>query len=326
MTPKLGLAESIHSPGANMLAFLSDLEWKTTSVLHDPIVNTEETKDLVFSTRILSDTGLIANSPRLVYRKVLPTSKDSVGTVVNLSRVGTTDVYQYTLPAAQAQGDIWYYFQAQDVSGRTFSNPGKQLGGSQVWNHIQIGPDNVPPTIQFSPARSSIFSTTVADSLPIYARISDARTGISTAYVEYQINGVTQSTIPLTYNRLTIGNYTYDSIYVNRINFPANSLKVGIRLPTALSLRMHLAQKTKRLVHRQEPIYLRLRLLRLCVTSMSIRLMMQQRPVIFWALDSVLRPLPVSVMELFIQSTPTRTEMIFSHRAITSTSYCRRFG
>ncbi|GAB4004716.1 hypothetical protein GCM10028808_02910 [Spirosoma migulaei] len=230
MTPKLGLAESIHSPGEPIMRFFSDLEWKTTSVLHDPILNTEDTRDLLLSTRIISDTTLIAGSMRLVYRKTLPTTKDTVGTTVNLSRVGTTDVYQYTLPAAQAQGDVWYYFQAQDASGRTFTNPGKQLGGAQVWNHVQMGPDNVPPTIRYAPAKISIFSTALADSLPIYARISDDRAGISSAYVEYQINGVAQPTRPLSYNRLTVGNYTYDSIYVNQLNFPANSLKTGDKI------------------------------------------------------------------------------------------------
>jgi hypothetical protein len=230
MTPKLGLAESIHSPGINVLKFFSDLEWKTTSVLHDPIVNTEDAKDLLFSTRISSDTTLIAGSMRLFYRKTAPTATDSASTSVNLTRVGTTDAYQYTLPAAQAQGTIWYYFQAQDASGRTFTNPGKQLWGAQIWNRVQIGPDNVPPIIQYIPYKATILSTTVADSLPIYARIADDRAGISTAYVEYQINGASQPALPLQYSRVTSGSYTYDSIYVNRINFPTNSLKVGDKI------------------------------------------------------------------------------------------------
>ena len=69
--------------------------------------------------------------------------------------------------------------------------------------------------------------TATVDSLPIYARISDDRSGVASAYVEYQINGVAQPNLPLTYSRLTIGQFSYDSVYVNRIMFPANSLKVG---------------------------------------------------------------------------------------------------
>ncbi|GAB2599187.1 T9SS type A sorting domain-containing protein [Spirosoma areae] len=230
MTAQLGLAEAIHTPGPLVLQFLSDLEWKTTSVLHNPPVNTEEAKDFVFSVRVISDTTLTANSVRLFYRKKLPTATDSTATAINLARVGSTDEYQFTLPLAQAQGDIWYYFQAQDASGRQFTNPGKLATGAQTWRHVQVGPDNSPPAILYSPAKRTIFSTTAADSLPIYARIADDRSGIASARVEYQINGMTQPALTLQYSRLTVNNTTYDSVYVNRINFPANSLKAGDKI------------------------------------------------------------------------------------------------
>lgn len=230
MTPFLGRAESIHSPGYMVLAFFSDMEWKTTSVLHEPVLNSEDVNDFVFSVRVISDTNLVANSVRLFYRKTAPTATDSASTAISPARIGATDTYQHTLPAAQAQGDIWYYFQAQDATGRTFSNPGKLSTGAQTWHHIRVGPDNTPPIVQYSPAKTLIFSTTVADSLPIYARIADDRSGISAAYVEYQINGVTQPILPLSYSRQTIANITYDSLYTNRINFPANSLKSGDRI------------------------------------------------------------------------------------------------
>ncbi|AUD05617.1 T9SS type A sorting domain-containing protein [Spirosoma pollinicola] len=230
MTSSLGRAESIHTPGPLVLAFFTDLEWKTTSVLHEPILNSEEVKDFVFTVRVISDTVLTANSVRLVYRKTAPTAKDTVATTVSPSRLGTTDTYQYTLPAAQAQGDIWYYFQAQDASGRTFTNPGKLMNGAQAWYQIHIGPDNTPPTIQYSPSKNSIFSRAVTDSLPIYARITDDRSGLSAAYVEYQVNGVAQANRPLRYSRQTVNNTTYDSVYVSRLDFPANSLKVGDKI------------------------------------------------------------------------------------------------
>ncbi|MFD2932197.1 T9SS type A sorting domain-containing protein [Spirosoma flavum] len=230
MSAQLGRAESIHMPGPLVLAFFSDMEWKTTSVLHEPILNSEDVKDFLFSVRVVSDTTLTAGSVRLFYRKSAPTAKDSVFTAVSPTRVGTTDVYQYTLPAAQALGDTWYYFQAQDASGRTFTNPGKLTNGAQTWHHIRVGPDNSPPAIQYSPSKNNIFSTAVADSLPIYARISDDRSGISTAYVEYQINGVTQPNRALRYSRQTVNNITYDSVYVSRIDFSANSLKAGDKI------------------------------------------------------------------------------------------------
>ena len=231
MTPQLANAEAIHSPGPFVLNMLSDMEWKTTSVLHEPLASSEDVKDLVFSTRVISDTTLTAGSVRLFYRKSPPTATDTTYTPITPTRVGATDEYRYTLPAAQAQGDIWYYFQAQDASGRTFTNPGKLPAGQQSLHHVQVGPDNVPPTVRYSPAKNFIFTTAVADSLPIYVGISDNRpTGIDTAYVEYQVNGQARPALPLRYNRGAIGGVRYDSLYVNRINFPANSLNVGDKL------------------------------------------------------------------------------------------------
>jgi hypothetical protein len=228
MTPQIGNAEAIHSPGPLILNLFTDMEWKTTSVLHTPFTNSEDSRDLVFRVQVISDTVLNANSIRLFYRKGAPTSADSVYTSITPTRVGTTNEYTYTLPAAQAQGDVFYYFQAQDASGRTFTNPGKLPDGSQIPYQVQTGPDNIPPSIRYSPDKNFIFNPAAADSLPIYAHISDDRTtGIDTAYVEYRINGAAQlSGIPLFFNTATLIN-GFDSVYVGRIRFPANSLKVG---------------------------------------------------------------------------------------------------
>ncbi len=230
MTAFLGQAESIHSPGPLVLAFLADMEWKTTSLLHQPVLNSEEVADFRFSVRAISDTTLTTGSVRLFYRKTAPTPTDSASIAVSLTRVGTTDEYQYMLPAAQARGDIWYYFQAQDASGRTFSNPGRLTNGAQTWHHIRVGPDISPPIILYSPSKNSIFPSASVDSLPIAARIADDRSGIGAAYVEYQINGTAQPSVPLRYSRRTVNSITYDSVYVNRLSFPANSLKAGDRI------------------------------------------------------------------------------------------------
>ena len=231
MRAHLGRAESIHTPGPSVLSFFSDLEWKTTSLLHTPPIIDEDVKDFVFSARIISDTTLISGSAKLFYRKNKPVADDTLAFAnVALTRVGNTDEYQFTLPAAQAQGDTWYYFQVQDASGRTFTSPGKVNSGSQAWHHVFIGPDRTAPVILYSPSKSAIFSTAQADSLPIYARVADNATGIAAAYVEYHINGVAQPNLPLNYTWPTIDNVTYDSVYVNRINFPANSLKAGDKI------------------------------------------------------------------------------------------------
>ena len=230
MTPILKQAESIHSPGPLVMKFLADLEWVTTSLLHTPLLNNEEVKDLLFSARISSDTLLVPGSARLYYRKTAPTTSDTLFTAVDLTQVGTTNEYRYTLPAILAGGDVWYYLQVQDASGRTFMNPGRMTTGAKTWHHVQSGPDNTPPYIQYSPAKHVILSTALTDSLPIYARIDDDRSGIASAYVEYQINGVLQPILALTTSNQTIDRFSYDSLYVNHLIFPANSLKAGDRI------------------------------------------------------------------------------------------------
>lgn len=235
MSPQFGSAEAIHSPGPLVMNFFADMEWKTTSVLHDALASSEETKDVAFNVRVISDTTLVPGSVKLLYRKTAPTATDNRFTEIPLPLVaGSTTAYSYTMPAATAQGDVWYYIQAQDASGRTFTNPGKSMAGAQLLHRVQFGPDRTPPTIVFSPDNSFIFAVT--DSIPVYARISDdrsiagVRSNIDTAYVDYQINGVAQPALPLRLTRRGPDGGTYDSLYHNRIVFPANVLKAGDKI------------------------------------------------------------------------------------------------
>lgn len=232
MTPALGNAEVIHTPGPIVLGLFADLEWKTTSVLHTPIPDSEDIHDLAFTVRVVSDTTLVPNSVRFFYRRGAPTVTDTTFVSVTPTPVaGASGTYTYVLPAAQAQGDIWYYFSAQDASGRTFTNPGKSRTGGQLLNRVRIGPDNVPPLIRFTPPADKIlvFNTTVANTLPVQAYVADDRpNNVDTAYVEYRINGVAQPSLPLRYTPRTAANgFLSDSIYANQIIFPANTLKPG---------------------------------------------------------------------------------------------------
>ncbi|WP_461098926.1 T9SS type A sorting domain-containing protein [Spirosoma luteolum] len=232
MTPQIGNAEAIHTPGPLVINFFADMEWKTTSVLHEPLVSSEDVKDVVFRTRVVSDTTLVPNSIKLFYRKGPPTSTDNTFTSVSPALVaGTTDTYTYTMPAATATGDIWYYFQAQDASGRTFTNPGKSPADAQLLHRVQFGPDNVPPVIQFNQPKNFIINPAVADSLVVRAFIADDRiTGVDTAYVEYQVNGVARPALPLRFTQPVVDGIQYDSIYTGRVVFPANSLKAGDKI------------------------------------------------------------------------------------------------
>lgn len=223
MTYAIGPAEAIHTPGPLVTDMFTDIEWKTTSVLHTPLPDSEDVTDLVFQTQVISDTTLTPGSVKFFYHTG-PVS----GTAITFTEGPVTSLgnnaYGFTLPAARATGTVQYYFQAQDASGRTFSNPGKNLVNNQVYYQVILGPDNTPPHITHSPA-STLLLTAQAAKIPINAAITDDRSfGIDTAYVEYLVNGVTQPVLPLRYTPRNSSNF--DSLYTAAITF-ATPLKSG---------------------------------------------------------------------------------------------------
>lgn len=231
MLPRQRAGDAIHTPGSVLLSMLADLEWTTTSVLHEPLRSDERTADLTFSIRVVSDTSLSVMPPRLFYRKKPPTASDTATTAVPLAQVSNINEYRYTLPAAQAQGQTWYYLSAQDASGRAFTSPGKTPSNGQLFYRVLSGPDNAPPVVRHNPARTFFLPTSQPDSLPILATIADDRpTGISSAVVEYQINGIAQPALTLRFAPAVIDGLRFDSLYRAQIAFPANALKPGDRI------------------------------------------------------------------------------------------------
>ncbi len=231
MLPRQKEGSAIHSPGPILLSMLDDLEWQTTSVLHEPLVSNERTTDLTFIMRVVSDTSRSVAPPRLLYRKTRPTPTDTAVTSVPLVQVGSLNEYRYTLPAAQAQGEVWYYLSAQDAAGRAFTSPGKTPSNGQLFYRVLSGPDNAPPVIRHNPARTLLLNPARPDSLLLLSTITDDRpTGISSAVAEYQINGVAQPPLPLTFAPTSIDGVRYDSLYRITIPIPASSLKAGDRI------------------------------------------------------------------------------------------------
>ncbi len=227
MTYAIGPAEAIHTPGPIVTSIFSDIEWKTTSVLHTPLTDQEDVRDLVFKTRVVSDTTIVPNSVRFFYHvgTISPTASTTF-TEGPLTKLDAEN-YAFTLPAAQALGNVQYFFQAQDASGRSFSNPGKNLTGGQVYYQIVLGPDNVPPRVTYSPT-ANVLLTSQASTIPVNVGITDDRSfGISTAYVEYLINGVAQANLPLQYQPRY--DDPTDSLYQATIRF-ATALKAGDRV------------------------------------------------------------------------------------------------
>lgn len=254
MTPEASNGVANFNPGPLTLAMFEDMEWKTTSIIHEtPLRDSEEVIDRTLTFDVFSDTTLVPNSVRLfIGRGAAAANVASYSAVTPTLVAGSTNRYSYTIPASLATGRIGYYFQVQDASGRTFTSPGKLSStGQQFIYGATLGPDNVPPTIAqlglrtnglfTSPTATTVAGTnnyyvfTSTDTLNVSAIIRDDRlTGVDTAYVEYQINGVNQTPAPMRYTEqireLTDGSALIDSVYMARLRFPAGSLTAGGRI------------------------------------------------------------------------------------------------
>jgi Secretion system C-terminal sorting domain len=223
MTPTIGNAEAIHSPGPMMLGMFQDMEWKTTSVLHTPFQDTETVRPLSFTTTIVSDTLFDAASAKLYFYKgaTLPNSLTALQSVP-LTRLGTTSTYSYSLPASQATGQFIYYFEAKDAAGRVYTNPGKNTSGGQLVHNFVVGPDNIAPTIIKHVPQPFLFQ---ADTLLITALIADERVNnLDTAYVEVRLNNVARPGVRLVDASNIFG---INNARANLVIFPKGLLKAG---------------------------------------------------------------------------------------------------
>jgi hypothetical protein len=239
MSPRFAMAEAIQDPGPITMAIFEDMEWKTTSLLHEPIFDTESTGDVVVTARVETDTTASNTPPQFFYRRGFPTQTDTTYRSANMTRVGTTNTFSYTLPAAEIQGEMTYYLRTRDGVGRTYSNPGRTISNLQLVYAFTTGPDRTPPTIKHKPDQNVMLAV-AAEQIPVFASISDVRRivvrnrnnvivkqGIDTAYIEVQLNGVARPAVPLRY--LGFGNVS-DSTWANLITFPRNLLRAGDKI------------------------------------------------------------------------------------------------
>ena len=212
MTPILAPAEVAQNPGPAVLAFFEDMEWKTTSLLHEPPFDTESNILVPFVARVISDTILGAAPPKFFYRSGLPTAPTDTYKSADMVRQGTSQTYSYSLSPADAQGTVAYYIQTQDGTGRTYTNPGKNNTGTvQLFHSFTAGIDRVPPRIVHTPKVTAFLEASVDTStLEVLARVTDdrelinqARTklGIDTVYLEYQVNGQARPAVPMVLQR-----------------------------------------------------------------------------------------------------------------------------
>ncbi|MBO0932802.1 T9SS type A sorting domain-containing protein [Fibrella aquatilis] len=234
MTPIINNAEAIHNPGPIVIAFFEDMEWKTTSLLHEPIEDRETVGNVVVRARVFSDTTLGATPPQLRFRVGTPIpNTDTTYQTAIMTPTGTSNGVQSfstIIPAASAQAKTVYYIRTNDGVGRSYTNPGRNINNVQYYYSFTSGVDRVAPTITHTPDQTILFSA-ATDSIPVIARVTDDRrltrtigaklkVGIDTVYVEYQINGK-----PSAPQSMTLA--TSDSLWYTKLVIPSNSLKTG---------------------------------------------------------------------------------------------------
>jgi Secretion system C-terminal sorting domain len=217
-------------PGPATLGIFTDMGWKATSIIHTILRDNEDiTKPVVFTAKILSDTTV--TSVKLNYA-VNPTSASNLKfTTVEMTRIGTSNSYSFTLPATGTDRFFVYYFSANDNFGRTSLLPAE--APTKGYYLFTIGADTEAPSIYHDPIVS--VAPTDANNVSLEAGIED-NIGLKAVYIEYNINGGTLTKTALTSidkDQYGAGTYTF--------KFP--SLKLGDKIQYRLSAQ-DVAQKT----------------------------------------------------------------------------------
>jgi hypothetical protein len=192
MTPTASLREKNLNPGPLVMKMMADMGWKSSSISHEPLKDISAVGKVRFTTNILSDTSLVANSAVLVY--LLNDASSLNSKTVELQRVGTTSEYfvEVTLPANTSL--VEYYFEVKDNFGTKNTAPGK--AGFDAANFVyafEVGKKDV-----FGPVLDHIQPTILTSTSPVslVANIQDDfEDGIKDATLTYSINGVAQPVV-----------------------------------------------------------------------------------------------------------------------------------
>ncbi|MCR5888314.1 T9SS type A sorting domain-containing protein [Hymenobacter sp. J193] len=202
MTPQIGAAEAIHAPGPIMLRMFDDMGWFNTAIRHTPLRDTETAQDFVIRATIESDGTVKAGSTKLVY------SIDNAADVtVNLTATGQGNEYTATIPNPGLGHTVRYYLTASDnETSRTYNAPGKPAPGvtAQERYTFKVGADVTAPEVVHE-APGFLFLNQFPFQLVVLA---DDNVGVASVTVEYSVNGVAQTPIPLT----KTDEYTYTGL------------------------------------------------------------------------------------------------------------------
>ncbi|MEY4929378.1 MAG: hypothetical protein RI909_102, partial [Bacteroidota bacterium] len=222
MTPQIGTAEVHHNPGPSAMKMLADMGWVHTQLQHTALKNTEdvstpyEVKVIIVPDQ-MNGYSYNANEVKLNYTK-----DGTTFTVLPMTATANANEFSATIPATGAPITYGYYISVKDNLNRTILKPGIYAEDGEaplnLYYLFEAGPDTQAPFINHT-AKPFLLATETE--LTVDAIISD-NIGVLSATLEYQINGVDQSSKPLTLKPNT------DSTYTTTITLPA--LKDGDKL------------------------------------------------------------------------------------------------
>ncbi|HEX8060711.1 MAG TPA: T9SS type A sorting domain-containing protein [Cyclobacteriaceae bacterium] len=190
MTPAIGSAERILTPGPIVLGILEEMGWSNTTLQHTPLTDTENTSGpyhVVVS--IKSDPGYNKSSVKLTY-----TGSDPSPVVIGMTATANADEYAADLPAGIMDYKYSISVSTNDLKTAVIPAPTVQPGRSPIPNSFafHVGPDLVPPVIQHT---KKAFITNLED-FRVEALITD-NIGIGNAVVQWKLNSVAKPDVPM---------------------------------------------------------------------------------------------------------------------------------
>ncbi|MBG8555180.1 T9SS type A sorting domain-containing protein [Hymenobacter guriensis] len=191
MSPQIGAAEAIHSPGPLVLKMFDEMGWFATTIHHTPLRDTETAQDFVVKAIIKSDGTVQAGSAKLVY-----SINGGTNATVSLTANGNANEYSATIPNPGLGATVRYALSVADQeTGRTYLAPGKAAPGveGEPRYEFRVGPDKTVPEVAHE-APSFLFESELPYQI---VALADDNIGISKVEVEYSVNGVARPAITL---------------------------------------------------------------------------------------------------------------------------------
>lgn len=203
MTPFSYKGESIHDPGVVAVDVLSDIGWKQVFIKHEPIINSEDIKDVTIEASIYTDFDSGVFNPKLFY------SVDSAEYIEKALVKSSSDSEKYSavIPVSKSS-NISYYITADDKFNRKFTVPVYARDESYGF---YLGADTTPPEISHFP---NTFLLPGQDSILINANVSDGF-GIDSVWVEYSYNDELQTPVGMSVFKETQYQLDLDISFLN---------------------------------------------------------------------------------------------------------------